>query len=91
MLLSRLPSNLLTLASNHCLLQGRDAMYDNFGTCGVDPRNIAQRIMDIRSVLAKEFVADLSNIAEENALLMRESIAESFSLNLDATAVHPFE
>ena len=82
---------MLTSTSSRCPLQGRDAMYDNFGTCGVDPRNIAQRIMDIRSVLAKEFVADLSNIAEENALLMRESIAESFSLNLDATAVHPFE
>ncbi len=57
----------------------------------MDPRNIAQRIMDIRSAIAKEFVADLSNIAEENALLMRESITESFALNLDAAAVHPFE
>ena len=82
---------MLTSISDHCPLQGRDSMYDNFGTCGVDPRNIAQRIMDIRSEVAKEFLADLSNIAEENALLMRESITESFSLDLDATAVHPFE
>ena len=28
-------------------VQGRDKMYDHFGACGVDPRNLAQRIMEV--------------------------------------------
>ena len=26
-------------------------MYDHFGACGVDPRNLAQRIMEVRFYL----------------------------------------
>lgn len=26
-------------------------MYDHFGACGVDPRNLAQRIMEVRASL----------------------------------------
>jgi hypothetical protein len=37
----------------------------------VDPRNLAQRIMDIRSQLAEEFIQDLKQVAEENSLLLR--------------------
>ena len=33
-----------TVAKN---TQGRDKMYDHFGACGVDPRNLAQRIMEV--------------------------------------------
>ena len=47
--------------------QGREAMYDCVTGCGVDPRNIASRIMDIRSQLAAEFVQDLRNVAEARA------------------------
>ena len=32
----------------HELQGGRGEMYDHFGACGVDPRNIAQRVMDVR-------------------------------------------
>jgi hypothetical protein len=56
---------------------GREEMYDTVAGIGVDPRNIAQRIMDIRTQLAKEWKADLSNIAEENSTLLRESLASS--------------
>jgi hypothetical protein len=37
----------------------------------VDPRSIAQRVMDIRKQLAEEFIQELQMIAEENALLLR--------------------
>lgn len=56
---------------------GRADMYDTVVGIGVDPRNIAQRIMDIRTQLAKEWTSDLSDIAEENSLLLRESLASS--------------
>ena len=54
---------------------------------GVDPRSMAQRIMDIRSQLAKEWVEDLSDVSEENALLLRETAAAS----LRNIAEHPFD
>lgn len=66
---------------------GRDAMYDRTVSCGVDPRSIAQRIMAIRTQIAKEMTSDLKNVSEENALLMRESITLSFSL--DNVVEHP--
>jgi hypothetical protein len=37
----------------------------------VDPRSIAQRIMDIRTQLSEEFIQELQAIAEENSLLLR--------------------
>ncbi|CAK0769965.1 hypothetical protein CVIRNUC_003720 [Coccomyxa viridis] len=68
---------------------GRDKMYDHFGACGVDPRNLAQRIMEIRTQLASEMIDDLKDIAEENSLLLRETIFSSFSL--DHVVDHPLE
>lgn len=66
---------------------GRDAMYDHVKGMGIDPRSIAQRIMDIRSQLAREWVEDLGDVSEENALLLRESAAAS----LRTIAEHPFD
>eukprot|EP00884_Botryococcus_braunii_P000401 jgi/Botrbrau1/10361/Bobra.0321s0035.1 len=68
---------------------GRDEMYDCTVPIGVDPRNIAQRIMDIRTQIAKEMTSDLKNIGEENAALMRETLQISFLL--DQVAEHPLE
>ena len=51
---------------------------------GPDSRHLLQ----IRTQLAKEMTQDLSDVAEENALLMRETIAASFSL--DNVVRHPF-
>ena len=45
--------------------------------------------MQIRSVIAKEMIQDLSDIAEENSLLMRETIKVSFSL--DNVTSHPLD
>ena len=66
---------------------GRPAMYDHVKGMGVDPRSMAQRIMDIRSQLAREWVEDLSDVSEENALLLRETAAAS----LRTIAEHPFD
>ncbi len=41
----------------------------------------------IRSQIAKEMIEDLKNVAEENALLMRESVTVAFSL--DNVVDHP--
>lgn len=51
--------------------QGRESLFDNGSTCGVDPRSIAQRIMDIRTQLSEEFIQELQAIAEENSMLLR--------------------
>lgn len=59
---------------------GRDEMFSCAGPIGVDPRNIAQRIMEIRSQIAKEWIEELKEVSEENALLMRETVLSSFSL-----------
>jgi len=62
-----------------CFDLGRDALFSNAVSCGVDPRNIAQRIMDIRTQLSEEFVQELQCIAEENSLLLREALTGSLS------------
>ena len=54
-------------------------MYDATKYFGVDPRGIAQRVMEIRSQLAREMAQDLAGVAEENALLMRETLASSLA------------
>ena len=54
--------------------------YDCAGTIGVNPREIATRIMSIRSQIAKEFVQELKQVSEENSALMRETLVNSFSL-----------
>ncbi len=45
--------------------------------------------MQIRTQIANEMIDDLKDIAEENALLMRESIAGMFSL--EQVIDHPLE
>lgn len=50
----------------------------------VDPRHMAQRIMDIRAVLAKEFVQDLGMVGEENNELLRETLTSSLNSMLTA-------
>ena len=45
--------------------------------------------MQIRTQIASEMIDDLKDIAEENALLMRESIAGMFSL--EQVVEHPLE
>ncbi|KAK9798982.1 hypothetical protein WJX73_007665 [Symbiochloris irregularis] len=57
--------------------------------CGVDPRNLAQRIMDIRTQLAAEMIQDLKEVSAENATLMRETVTLSFNLN--NVVAHPVD
>lgn len=47
--------------------------------------------MQIRSVIAKEMITDLGEVAEENSLLMRETISKSFTLSLDNVTSHPLD
>jgi len=63
---------------------GVENLYNSFGGLIVDPRNIAQRVMEIRGQLAKEMIQDLSQVGEENSLLMRETLLTSLSLDVDA-------
>ena len=46
----------------------------------IDPRDLAQRILQIRAHLAKEFLQDLKWVGEENADLLRESLAGSMGV-----------
>ena len=48
-------------------------------------------LLQIRSVIAKEMIQDLSDVAEENSALMRETIQLSFSLNIDNVTSHPVD
>lgn len=45
----------------------------------IDPRDLAQRILQIRAHLAKEFLEDLKWVGEENADLLRETLVCSLS------------
>eukprot|EP01026_Neomeris_dumetosa_P066956 TRINITY_DN650_c0_g1_i1.p3 TRINITY_DN650_c0_g1~~TRINITY_DN650_c0_g1_i1.p3 ORF type:complete len:222 (-),score=11.73 TRINITY_DN650_c0_g1_i1:413-1078(-) len=62
----------------------RNEMYECGTGIHVDPRQIAQRVMDIRTALAKEFIQDLKNVAEENSSLMRETLMTSLSASFGA-------
>lgn len=73
---------------------GVDQLFDCTGALIVDPRNIAQRIMEIRTQIAKEWIEDLGLVSEENSLLMRETLTSSLSLEdiptiKDAPPSHP--
>ena len=59
---------------------GVENLFDCTGSILVNPRDIAQRIMDIRSQIAKEWIEELKGVSEENALLMRETVLSSFSM-----------
>ena len=39
-----------------------------------------QRIMEIRAQIAREWVEELREVSEENALLMRETVLTSFGM-----------
>lgn len=69
--------------------QARDPIYSRSRGCGVDPRNLAQRIMDIRSQIAKEMTQDLKDVSQENTGLLRETLTISFSL--DNIVAHPID
>lgn len=58
---------------------GRESMYAKSSPLGVDPRQIAQRIMEIRAQIAREWVQELQLVSEENALLIRETVASAFA------------
>lgn len=67
---------------------GREELFNNFNSgLAVDPRQIAQRILDIRKAIAAEWRQDLEDIGEENAIILREAAAAS----LAATVDHPFD
>lgn len=79
---------LLSMPTEHAKwTTGRDPLYDNSHGCGVDPRNLAQRIMAIRSQVALEFIEDLKEVSEENSVLLRESLVASLSLSFDSLPV----
>ena len=61
---------------------GVENIYNSFGGLVVDPRNVAQRVMEVRGQLAKEMIQDLQQVSEENSLLMRETLLTSLSLDL---------
>jgi hypothetical protein len=63
-----------------------DPLFDCSTPLTVDPRQVAQRIMDIRVQIAKELQQDLNKIEEENMEMLRQSL----TLSLEAqTASHP--
>jgi len=65
---------------------GKDSLFDNTASIGVDPRALAQRIMDIRVQLSKEFIQDLALIKEENQALLQETLMTSLN---SEPAKHP--
>lgn len=59
---------------------GREEIFAKSASLGVDPRSLAQRIMEIRAQIAREWVQELQLVSEENAQLMRETVATSFTM-----------
>ncbi|GFH06514.1 uncharacterized protein HaLaN_01159, partial [Haematococcus lacustris] len=49
-------------------------LFRNATTIGVEPRALAQRIMDIRVQLSREFIQELTCVEQENSLLLRETL-----------------
>ena len=56
---------------------GCDPLHDNYSTCAVDPRNIAQRILDIRAQIATELIQDLGGVPDDNSEILRQSLRAS--------------
>ena len=65
---------------------GMDPLFDCSPRLSIDPRQVAQRIMDIRAVLAKEFVEDLKGVEADNLQLLRDCLTINLA-NLEAA--HP--
>ncbi|KAG2451845.1 hypothetical protein HYH02_003621 [Chlamydomonas schloesseri] len=68
---------LLSMPMEEASPWGRDELFHNASLTDVDPRSIAQRIMEIRTQLALEFVQDLKYVAEDNKLLQLETLQAS--------------
>jgi len=62
---------------------GREAMYDCTPILDVDPRGMAQRVLDVRTQLAAEFIQDLEDMTEENSILFRETLKNSLKMGTD--------
>jgi len=63
-----------------------DPLFDCSTPLTVDPRQVAQRIMDIRVQIARELQQDLNKIEEENMEMLRQSLM--LSLEAQSTS-HP--
>ncbi|GFR49796.1 hypothetical protein Agub_g11734 [Astrephomene gubernaculifera] len=77
---------LMAMPIEEAMPWGRDPVFHNTSGCEVDPRSLAQRIMEIRSQLAGEFIADLQQVAEENKVLQLEALQASLLSTEDAIA-----
>jgi hypothetical protein len=53
---------------------------------GVQPREMAVRVMDIRKELAREFREDLEGVADDNSELLRETLTASLNLSFSEDA-----
>ncbi|PSC76372.1 hypothetical protein C2E20_0739 [Micractinium conductrix] len=51
---------------------------------GGDPRGVAQRIMDYRHAIAKEWIEELRAVPEENKVLLSETLMGSLGASLNA-------
>ncbi len=56
---------------------GIDPMYDSTKPIGVNPRELAGRVMDIRAQIAKDWMEELKMLPEENMALRRETLFSS--------------
>ena len=67
---------------------GKETLYDNAASIGVDPKDVCTRILEIRKTLAKEFIEDLTDVSEANADILRASLMTSLeaSFKLDSSS-----
>ncbi|KAL4458896.1 hypothetical protein ABPG75_013761 [Micractinium tetrahymenae] len=56
-----------------------EPQFANASPIGGDPRLVAQRIMDYRHAIAKEWIDELKAVQEENKLLLSESLMSSLA------------
>lgn len=57
-----------------------EPQFANASPIGGDPRLVAQRIMDYRHAIAKEWIEELKAVQEENKLLLSESLMSSLAM-----------
>ena len=62
-----------------------DPLFDCSTPLTVDPRQVAQRIMDIRVQIARELQQDLNKIEEENMEMLRQSLMLSLEAQSTCT------
>lgn len=61
----------------HRFQNGCEDIHNNFSAIAVDPRSIAQRILEVRAQLAKELIQDVALVPEDNDLLLQQSLLAS--------------